>query len=315
MSKLLYLFLALFLINSVVVFAQDATLEKATELAEEGRLGEAVKVVSEIIMTNTPRAEYYCLKAEYLFDLQEYKGALLTLTAGIQIMPDSLSLYSMRGTLYDAFQMHEEAIEDYTFSIEKTESDTVKSYLLSNRGGSKAKIRNFESAYSDLVLAVELDSTNLGALNNLSAICDEINKPDETLYYLEKIISIDPEFVPAYVNLGYKHQLMGNHKKALQYFNKAIELGPEEPLAYSNRSFSLLKTNDLKGAMKDINFSIESMPQNSYAYKIRALILIEERKFTQACEDLKEAIEWGYTKHYGDEVIKLQKKYCNTSKL
>ena len=313
MSKLLYLFLCLFLINNI--FAQDKTLENAIELAEEGNFEEAVKIVNQVIMTNTPKAEYYLQKADYLLELQKYKEAILTLTSAIQIMPDSLPLYDMRGTLYDAFLMYDEAIADYTVSIEKTNDNSFKAHSLSNRGGTKAKIRNFESAYSDLILAIELDSTNLAALNNLATVCDEINKSDETLYYLEKVVSIDPDFVPAYVNLGFKHQQIGNHEKALQYFDKAIKMAPEEPLAYSNRSFSKLKTNDLKGAMSDINFSLKQMPQNSYAYKIRALIYIEQRKFTQACKDLKLAIEWGYTKQYGDEVQKLQKKYCNISKL
>jgi len=147
-------------------------------------------------------------------------------------MPDTVSLYNSRGTLFDAFQEYDKALADYDKALE-LETDSIEiARFLSNRGGTKSKIRDFEGAYQDLVLAVSFDSTNLDALNNLAASCDEVNRGEEAIKYLKKIITINPTYVPAYVNLGFKYQLMEQHEKAVAFFDKAVELSPESALAY-----------------------------------------------------------------------------------
>ncbi len=241
---------------------------------------------------------------------KEYEKAIITLSVAITDMPDSVNLYDMRGALLETFRLYEEAIKDFTSGIEKTDDPALKSHLLANRGGTKCRIRDFAGGYEDLVKAIEYDSTNVDALSNLAAVCDEVGRADETLIYLDKIVVIDPDYVPAYVNLGYKYQLMGEHQKAIEYFDKAIALAPDEALGYSNRSYSKLKLDDVKGAMKDINESIKLYPSNSYAYKIRALIFLEKNKLDDACKDLSLAIEYEYTEQYGPEVNELIEKHC-----
>lgn len=267
--------------------------------------------LSSICMGQNNSATEYADKANNALDKQQFDKALSILSEGIEEMPDSISLYDMRGIIYEALRLYDDAIDDFTTAIGKTEDAEAKSHLLSNRGGTKSRIRDFQGAYTDLTKAHELDSTNVAALNNLAAVCDELGMREEAIEYLLKVTVLEPDFVPTYVNLGFIYQNMGNHEKAIPYFNKALELSPDEPLAYSNRSFSRLKTNDLKGAMKDINKSIKLYPVNSYAYKIRGLIYLEKGETDKACADLKEAIQLGYTSEYGDEVQKLREVHCN----
>ncbi len=261
-------------------------------------------------MAQSRQSSYYTEKANQEVKKKKYEEALKTLTQGIHELPDSVELYDMRGTLLEAFGLYEKAIEDFTVGVEKAKDNWTKSHLLANLGGTKSRIRDFEGAYQDLKKAVAVDSTNLDALNNLAAVCDEVNKPEETIIYLERIIAVNPNYIPAYVNLGFRYQKMEQHKKAISYFDKAVELGPNEPLAYSNRSFSKLKSKDVKGAYADINKSIKLMPSNSYAYKIRALIELEKGNDKQVCLDLDKALELGYTAQHGEEVKELKAKHC-----
>lgn len=262
-----------------------------------------------IAQLNTAKA--YIDKARTLIDdKKDAKGALETLSTGINEMPDSVELHIARGALLDAVRLYDEALMDFSMGIEKTNDIDMKSKLLSNMGATKCKIRDFKGAYDDLSEAIRLDSTNLDALNNLAAVADEVGKPEETLKYLYQIIQVDPTYVPAYVNIGFKYQIMGKHENAITYFDKAVELAPDEALGYSNRSFSKLKSNDLRGAMKDIKKSIKLFPSNSYAYKIKALIQIEKNKISSACKDLYKADELGYLEQYGEEVNELKTKYC-----
>lgn len=267
-------------------------------------------LLSNFGFSQSKTASEYIEKANLQLKKKNYEEAFNTLSLAIDEMPDSVSLYDMRGTLLETFRMYPEAIKDFTLGIEKTTDLKIKAHLLANRGGTKYRIRDYAGSYNDLIKAVDLDSTNIAALNNLAAVCEEVDKPDETLKYLNQIIRIDSNYVPAYVNLGFKYQSLGNHQLAIEYFNFAVKLAPEEPLGYSNRSYSKLKTNDLKGALKDINKSIKLFPTNSYAYKIRALIYLEKNKLDKVCSDLTKAEELGYTQQYGEEVNTLKKKYC-----
>lgn len=308
MKKILIIITSLLLAN--IALAQTNSMDEVERLSKNGDFKQALVTMDKLIAMNPKQANYYANRAALCLELEEYEEAVKTLSTAINIMPDSIFLYDMRGTLLERFRLYKEAISDFTQAYEKSTDMASKSHFLTNRGGSKSRIRDFEGAYADLRKAVEYDSMNLDALNNLAAVCDEVNKPSETLKYLELIITRNPNYVGAYVNLGFKYQVLEQHEKAIIYFNKAIELNPAEALGYSNRSFSRFKINDLVGATEDINYSINLMPINSYAYKIKALIEIKEKKYDQACNTLQKALELGYTEQYGNEVQELISTNC-----
>lgn len=255
-------------------------------------------------------AKDYSKKAAEYIEKQEIITAMKILSEGLEKFPTNALLYNMRGAILESQSFFKEAIEEFTAAIKYEKDEKVQAFYYANRGGTKIRLRDFESAYSDLILAYSMDSLNLGVLNNLAVVCDEIGKGEDTFKYLEKILEVDPNNMGAYINLGFKYQQENQHKKAIKCFDKALELLPNQPLGFSNRSFSKLKINDIEGAMKDINRSIDLMPSNSYAYKIRALILIEQGKIKKACENLEKANILGYTKQYGKEVNELLEKYC-----
>lgn len=252
----------------------------------------------------------YQAEAKEFIEKAEYFKAFGVLNEGIREMPDSSFLYLDRGNLYMVMRLFKEATKDYSVALEQTDDIMFKSILLSNRGGAKAKIRDFEGAYDDLLKAYQIDSTNLGALNNLATVCADLGRIDEAITFLTEVTILDSNYASAYVNLGFLYQRNKEHEKAIEYFGQGIRLDPKEPLAYSNRSFSRLQLHDLKGAMEDINYSLELYPGNSYAYKNRALIHIENKDFEKACEDLHIAKRLFYTKQYGEEVNELLAKYC-----
>jgi len=292
-------------------FSQDGSnFTLAQEYAKKGLFKKAVETIDLAIANEPPRAAHYAEKAVFYANLSDMDNVQLTLNIGIELFPDSIDLYMIRGGLYSAFDHEEAAIKDYETAMTLTDDDSYKIRILATMGGLKSRIRKFEEANEDLLKAYELDPENVDVLNNLAINSDEIGKPEDTFKYLQKIININPDYHVAYINLGFKHQLDGQHEKALTYFDQAIEMDPNEALAYSNRSYSRLVTNDTSGAMKDVNLSISLHPANSWAYKIRALIHMENGDQKAACEDLEKAKELGYEKRYGSEVNELIDKHC-----
>lgn len=309
MKYLLVLFLCTI---TTILSAQtiDEHYNQASEALENEDYPAALQLIDQVLAKDQSNPDYFDIRAISLFYLKEYKAANNTYKAGLKLFPKEATLYNSRANMLLSLRQVELALKDYTKAIELAETDKLKIGFLSNRSGAKMHTRDFDGAYDDLMIAYELDSTNLATLTNLGVVCDETGRGNETLKYLIKVVEIDSLYFPAYINIGFKYQFMNKHEEAIPYFNKALEISPNEPLGYSNRSFSYLKIGKTKAAMRDIDKSIKLYPGNSYAYKIRALIFIEEKKFKKACVDLEEALKQGYTRRYGDEVLELQKKHC-----
>jgi len=303
-----FLFVFLFAIHSA--FSQTSvSIKSAEELATKGKYKQAIELLDKLLSSQNSSTAIIN-KATYQFQLKDYAGGFTTLTHGIEIMPDSVELYMVRGNILHQSRMYKEAISDFTKGYSKSPNDTTSSQFLSNRGGSKNCLMDYKGAYDDLLLAIKLDSTNVEPYINIAPVCNYLKKNDESIIYLKKAISLDTLNKGTYVNLGFCYQKMDKHKLAIEAFDKVLQLDPNEPLGYSNRAYSKYKLNDLNGATIDINKSIKLFETNSYAYKIRALIEFAEGKTKLGCEDISKAIELGYITRYGNEVLELQAKYC-----
>lgn len=301
----------IFVFNISILIGQTAEdyYQSSIEKYDNEKYGAALKDIESAIQLDSTNIKYYNAKAFTHYDLEQFQECYNTYSTALSIEENYVS-FNGRAMVLETVGQLEFAIEDYTMAIKIADNDTMKCGALSNRAAAKSKIREFESAYEDLISAYAIDSTRLEVLTNLGAICDEIGRGDETLKYLLKAIEVDPDFYPAYGNIGYKYQEMGQHEMAIKFYDKVLDFNPDEPLGYSNRSFNYYKIGELKQAMKDIDKSLKIYPSNSYAYRVKALILLKDGKTEKACENLQLAIDYGFTDRFGDEVLYLINENC-----
>lgn len=289
---------------------EDEQMDEVIALANEGKLKKAIKICDEVIAENPKYIYSYINKSIIYVQLEKYDEALIALDEGLTENPKSAQLYHERGILYQSYSLIDRALRDYSLGVKFAENDSIKNSIRISEATAMSQTRNFEGAYEVLMECYAFDSTNMATLNNLATVCDEVGKEDQTLYYLHKVIEIDSNFVPGYVNIGYTYQVREEYEKSIAYFDKALEISPNEALSYNNRAYSKLMMGDLDGALKDVNRSLELYPGNAYAYRNRALIYIEMKKMKKACEDLQTALDWKFTEMYGNEVSDLMRRYC-----
>ncbi len=302
----------LLLFSANLVFSQTAeeNYQQASIAFENKDWKNALKLLDKAIKLDSSNVDFFILKGQVQDELKQYRESFDTYSLGISLFPNDPHLYFNRGNIWLLYHEFEYAAKDFTLALKLTDDEVLKHRSITNRAAAKIYMRDFESAYQDLIVSHKYDTTEIATLINLGAVCDEIGKGDETLKYLMKAIEIDPKSYDAYGNIGFKYQEMGEYKTAISYFDKVLELSPNDPLGFSNRGFNKLKLGDTKGAMSDIDKSIKIYPENSYAYKIRALIFLEQGKKDKACKDLQIAADKGYTTMYGPEVEELQKVNC-----
>jgi tetratricopeptide (TPR) repeat protein len=311
MKKIQSIILCLFLLsNSIIAQTAEEIYIRSEDLNKQESFVAALLQINKALATDSLNLKYLLLKGAILNNMNNFQDAYIVFSRALQVDSKNVHCYNARGHLNYRFQKFDEAITDYTNGLEYIKSDSDKIMLMLNRSAAKALKRDHQGAYDDLMILYKQFPENIDVLNNLATVCDEIGRGDETLSYLLKIVKIKSDYLPAYINIGFKYQAMKEFKNSIQYFDKAEQLSPNEPLVFSNRSYSKLKLRDYRGAIADIEKSLRLYPQNSYAYRIRALIHIEAEDFNAACKDLQTALDYGFTKMYGDEVKELQEKHC-----
>lgn len=288
----------------------DRYFKKSIEFAGVDQFDSALLEIENAIDFNPNKVEYHLAKVDVLFSTKNIQEAIGYLNKTVDQFPKESAVYNARAVMLDGVRYFEFAIQDFTKAIFYAKNKKERAVYYSNRGGSKSQVMDYDGAYEDLIKAYELDADNKDVLNNLAMVCDEVGRPEETLIYLNKIIELDSTYIPAYVNVGFKYQLMGDHKKAIRYFLKVLELNPNEALAYSNMSYSLMKIGELDEALKSINKSIELNSLNPYAYRNRALIYLELDDISRVCENVEAGLEIGFSKSFGKELEELKEKYC-----
>ena len=309
MKSILLFFL---LMTTTWSFSQSADeyYESARKELASNNEKAALKWIDKAIKANPNNEKYHNLKGLILIKLEEYQKAYEAYSLGLVVNPKYYELYMNRGNLFLSTTQYGDAIADFNEAARVADNDSSKYSAIMNRASAKLSIREFESAYEDLMQCYAFDSTDVGTLTNLGAVCDEIGRGDETLKYLLKAVEVDPEFYAAYGNIGFKYQEMGEYQKAIEYFDIVLKFSPDDPIGLSNRSYNKLMLGDAKGAMKDIEKSIKLYPVNSYAYKNRALVHLKNGDNEKACDVLLMAIEKGFTEMFGQEVNELIEKHC-----
>jgi tetratricopeptide (TPR) repeat protein len=307
-----FILLTILLFFSFNGFSQDKDhyYKEATDLYDSSNYNNALKYVDSALVLDPVDTVNLLLRGNTLQKLQRFQESFDTYSKIISIAPYSTVAYNQRGLLLMSVRQPDDAITDFTTALKYETKDSLRLSLLVNRGAARINIRDFPGAYDDFKNALQIDSLDVGTLNNLATVCDEVGKGDETLKYLYKIISIDSTFDGVYVNIGFKYENMGDYRKAIGFFNKELSKNKTEPLSYSNKAFCEYKIGELKDALADINISIRLYPGNSYAFRTRALIYLALKKKSEACSDISEALDLGFAKMYGNEVDDLKAKNC-----
>ena len=283
---------------------------EAQKSLEKKNYSQALKEITVALESDLKEYDYWFLKTQILSQMGDALAALDVFNKMVDKYPNESRVYFDRGNFLTSIRMAEPAVQDFEKGISLNPVDSLIIPFYLNCGSARIYYRDFKGAYADFRQAYNKDSSNVSVLNNLGMVAQEIGKEDEAIYYMNKIIELDPKFLGGYVNLGYLYQLKGDFQKSVNYLDHALQLDPNEALALNNRGYSKLKLGDLKGALADVKKSKKLYPGNAYAYRNLGLIHLSQSKNDEACKAFYEALDKEFTKQYGNEVINLIKENC-----
>ena len=245
---------------------------------------------------------------------------LVNLSKAIDLNPNYVDAYFLRGLIYGSQYDFDKAIADFEKVVEldpsHTDAKAMHADAYAARGADYALEKNYDKAIADFERAIELDpdkaefkaaaaatyflrgATRYEEGDNESAFADL----DRAISDIEKIIELDPDnseariaIGEAYLVRGIAHFQGGNYDRAIADLERAIELENSAAdlkgaaaYAYLRRGVSHAEGGDHDRAIADFNRAVEIEPENS---RVR-----NARKFIQpspvADAFASEVIEW-----------------------
>ena len=157
-------------------------------------------------------------------------------------------------------------LNTYCQLSEKNERNAKVAY---NTGVENITSSNFQEAFSNLNLCLELDPGNFDAKLALAKVEIELNMPDKALSDFISLIFDNPSNGELWFYKGYLSFNGVADSSVLESFNKSVSFGFSSPDVYYYRGLSKHLTGDYKGAVADYTLAIEQTNDFALAYHDR----------------------------------------------
>ena len=135
----------------------------------------------------------------YDFQCGKYADAIEKINESIKLKNDWEIPYFYRAASHQAMENFDDAILDYTKALQLNDKMTDAYYNRAKIILSRKDIDNpdLNRAVSDLEKALELDANFAEALYAMAAALKKLEKYNEALIYLDRVLELQPDFIHA----------------------------------------------------------------------------------------------------------------------
>jgi len=141
-----------------------------------------------------------------------------------------------------------------------------------------------DSSYPKILNEKEFDAIQS---NNLGVAWYEKGDYQKATEYLERALTLNPNFAEAFNNLGVAYAKQGNYSKALKNYNEATGLNPNYATPLSNIGVTFYRLGYLYEALKYFEKAIETDPKYDRAYDYKVVVLMKRGEHKKAFKFLK----------------------------
>ena len=135
--------------------------------------------------------------------------------------------------------------------------DNKNPQLLFLIGTAYLQKNNFINSITFFEKTISLDPNNLGAYNNLGGALQNLKKYEKAIDIYKKLLLIKPNFSDAYNNIGRCLAYLKDFDNASKYFEKAISLNPKDYIAYNNLGLIEKEFSNFNKALENFKKSIQ----------------------------------------------------------
>ncbi|MDW8307128.1 MAG: tetratricopeptide repeat protein [Leptospiraceae bacterium] len=126
------------------------------------------------------------------------------------------------------------------------------------------------------------------ALYNLASEFFKLSQYEESQQMLERAISLDKDFLQAYILLAYVYEKLRQSQKAEAAIKEALRLDPENYSAQLALVLLYLELDKKNLAAQYLEKLLQKKPKDSYLLRLKAKLLLQENDLPQAIGLLQE---------------------------
>lgn len=159
----------------------------------------------------------------HFLKIGNYEKASEIAKAAINVNSNDPELYNILGVIYLHSGQKEKSLDLFFKAVQKDEKYAHSYY---NIGLMYKSSGDIDKAKKYFKKAIQHNHFFLDAINDLGILYASQNKAKAKGLFME-IISKDPSFAKAYINLSVIYLKEGDHERSLKYYDKAVKLGGE----------------------------------------------------------------------------------------
>jgi tetratricopeptide (TPR) repeat protein len=254
-------------------------LAEAFALHQAGRLAEAERIYTQILVLAPGHFDALHLRGFILHQCGDHAGALAQIEAALRKTPDNLPALNNRGLVLNALGRFDEALASYARAL-ALRPDFPEALI--NRGNTLKNLRRYDAALTSYSCALALEPDDADAHSNCSAIFQELKRFEEALTSCDRALALRPDFADAHSNRGNALNVLGRFDEALLSCDRALALRPHFAEAHSNRGSALQNLRRFEEALASCDRALALRPDLAETHSNRGSALQELRRFEEA---------------------------------
>jgi tetratricopeptide (TPR) repeat protein len=234
----------------------DPRRSKVTILLNQKRFDSAEKILRDLLSEEPNDVQALALLVECYLGQDKMEDARTISNTTIGLIPDEPFLYYLRARVSIQENKLVEAEKDLKQAIHLYAFDADYFALLAQI---KLAQKEFDEALDLSEQALEIDATNLLALNTRSTALIKLDRKEASFQTIEGALREDPNNPYTHANYGWGLLEKGNHKKALHHFKEALQADPTYEYAQSGMLEAIRATNPIYRAFLKYVFWIDNL--------------------------------------------------------
>jgi tetratricopeptide (TPR) repeat protein len=210
-----------------------------------------------------------------------------TIQDKIELVPDKAASYFYLAGLYDDKSMLDEAIANYSKSLQ-IKPDNAQAYY--NLGVVFIRGRRYDQAIRHFAEALRINAGLAEAHYNMGLALTRQGRLDEAVTHYIEALRINPHNVDAHYNLGGLFMRQGKPDKAIVHYAEALQITPNSADLHNNLGYVLAWQGKLVEAAQHYTEALRIEPNLANAHNNLGSVLVRQHKLDEAIKHFTEAL-------------------------
>jgi len=265
-----------------VLLAQRPPVEDAWDLLSKGERAQAIRLLDEIIKANPRDADARLLLGSVLAEQGERSESIAQLSEGVRLRPQSAEAHNALGEAFNTFHDLRAAQGEFDKAVALdpgfAQAQVNLGLVLVDSGAFAAAAAHLDRAIA--ILGHAPDAAH--PLYLRAKVFTEQNEVEKAAAQLQQAVSLRPDFVEAWSDLGQARKTLLDDAGALTAFERAVELSPDDAVAQYRLGAEYLRNARLPAAIQHLREALRLDPENqSTLYSLQSA-LREDGQLEQA---------------------------------